>query len=380
MRIDPIVFAVPMYFVWMGIEAWVNHRRGAGYYRINDTLTNLACGVYQQVLVVVLMGILGAPYSWIYTHWRVTDWFATHSTMAWVAAFVGSDFFYYWFHRWSHESAIGWFSHVVHHQSEEYNLSVALRQDAWQPFFSLWFQLPLAVMGVPPAVFVTAYGLMIVYQFWIHTRFIGTLGPLEWLLNTPSHHRVHHGVNAQYLDKNYAGTFILWDRLFGTFQQEGESPTYGTLDPVRSFNPAWAHLHYGVKLLLRVTNARSLWETVQVLFRSPGWRLSHERSESIDAVVSARLNAGTYDVATPPEARRFAMVVFGLSLLFSLGAMAPMRGITRADRALCAVVALWGLANVGGIVESRAWTKNSQRVWFVVAALVTVAELVGHSR
>jgi alkylglycerol monooxygenase len=175
MALNPIVLAVPFYFIGMGVEAAIDRKLRAGLYTVDDTLNNLACGLYQQLLTVVAATALMAPYYWIYQHARLTHWFDAHPVISWVAAFVLSDFFYYWFHRWSHESAIGWFSHVVHHQSEEYNLSVALRQDAWQPLFSMWFYLPLALLGLAPATFATAYGLVIVYQYWIHTRLIG-----EW--------------------------------------------------------------------------------------------------------------------------------------------------------------------------------------------------------
>jgi sterol desaturase/sphingolipid hydroxylase (fatty acid hydroxylase superfamily) len=372
MRFDPIVLAVPMYFVLMGLEALVDWRRRAGLYKLNDTLANLACGVYQQALVAVLVGVLGAPYLWAYTHLRVTDWFGEHPVAAWAFAFVASDFFYYWFHRWSHEAAIGWFSHVVHHQSEEYNLSVALRQDAWQPLFSLWFQIPVALAGVPPAVFLSAYGVVIVYQFWIHTRLIDRLGPLEWVLNTPSHHRVHHGVDPRYLDKNYAGVFIVWDRLFGTFEPEDRPPTYGTIEPLRSFNPVWAHLQYGAKLLARVRAADGPWNKLQVLVRGPGWRAPHEPTEDLDAAAAARVGAAPYDVATPRPVRAYTVAAFALAQLPSLAAVSPSPDVPRASRAALAALAVWAYANVGGLAESRWWARPSQYALLAAVALAGV--------
>ena len=378
MRFDPIVLAVPMYFVLMGVEALVDWRRRAGLYKLNDTLANLACGVYQQALVAVLIGVLGAPYVWAYRHLRVTDWFDAHPVAAWCFAFVASDFFYYCFHRWSHEAAIGWFSHVVHHQSEEYNLSVALRQDAWQPLFSLWFQLPLALAGVSPTVFLSAYGVVIVYQFWIHTRLIDRLGPLEWVLNTPSHHRVHHGVDPRYLDKNYAGVFIVWDRLLGTFEPEAEPPTYGTIEPLHSFNPVWAHLQYGVKLLARFRAADGPWNKLQVLVRGPGWRTPTEPFEDLTAAAEARRGAAPYDVPTPRPVRAYAVASFVLAQVPSLVAVSPSPEVTTGARALLAVVAVWAFANVGGLCESRGWARASQQALLVVVALAGVALALAH--
>jgi alkylglycerol monooxygenase len=372
MRFDPIVLAVPMYFVLMGVEALVNWRRRAGLYKLNDTLANLACGVYQQALVAVLIGVLGAPYAWAYAHLRVTDWFDAHPIAAWCFAFVASDFFYYWFHRWSHEAAIGWFSHVVHHQSEEYNLSVALRQDAWQPLFSLWFQLPVALAGVSPTVFLSAYGVVIVYQFWIHTRLIDRLGPLEWVLNTPSHHRVHHGVDPRYLDKNYAGVFIVWDRLFGTFEPEAQAPTYGTIEPLHSFNPVWAHLQYGVKLLARFRAADGPWNKLQVLVRSPGWQSPGARFEDPHAAAATRVGATPYDVPTPRAVRLYALASFALAQIPSLVAVSPSPHVSRGARALLAAVAVWAFANVGGLTESRGWAPLSQRALLATLAVAGV--------
>ena len=152
--------------------------------------------------------------------------------------FLGVDCAYYWFHRIAHEYNAPWAGHVVHHSSEDYNLAVALRQGTFQGLFSWVFYLPLALLGFPPAWFAAMTSFDLLYQFWIHTRAIGKLGPLEWVLNTPSHHRVHHARNPKYLDKNYAGTLIIWDRMFGTFQAEEEEPVYGLTKPLEQLEPA----------------------------------------------------------------------------------------------------------------------------------------------
>ncbi len=373
MAVDPIVLAVPMYFVFMGAEWWWDRRRNLGLYRLNDALTNLACGAYQQLLVALLTVPLEAPYHWLYDHARATDWFAAHPVVAWLVAFVAADFFYYWFHRWSHESAVGWFSHVVHHQSEDYNLSVALRQDAWQPLFSLWFQLPLALMGVPPSVFASAYGVVIVYQFWIHTKLIDRLpAPLEAVFNTPSHHRVHHGVDPAYLDRNYAGVFIVWDRLFGTFTAESQSPTYGTIEPVASWNPVWVHLQYGAKLLAKMARAEGLATAAQVLVRGPGWQPPGWPAEDLNAMADARRGAPRYDVTAARATTLHAVVVFALAMLLSVVVLQRPVGADAVNLA-AATLSVWGLANVGGLLEARAWASVSQGLWWVSFALSIVA-------
>lgn len=361
MKFDPIVLSVPMYFLLMGVEAWIDRRRGAGLYRLHDALTNLSCGVFQTLLTALLVLPLGAPYRYVYEHARVTEVFARHPGLAWAVAFVGADFFYYWFHRWSHESAVGWFSHVVHHQSEDYNLSVALRQDGWQPLFSLWFQVPLALLGVPPEVFVSAYGVVIVYQFWIHTRLIDRMGPLEWVFNTPSHHRVHHGVDPKYLDKNYAGVFIVWDRLFGTFQNEEEAPTYGTIEPVRSWNPSWVHVQYGVKLVDKMRAARTTLDALQVLVRGPGWQPPGAPAEDLIALAAARRDVARYDVAVDRRTERRAVIVFVAGMVAAIAVLGRNGRVTSPVDVALAALSLWALTNVGGALERRAWFTPSQR-------------------
>ena len=193
----------------------------------------------------------------------------------WLAAivlFLGVDCAYYWFHRIAHEYNAPWAGHVVHHSSEDYNLAVALRQGTFQGVFSWVFYLPLALLGYPPAWFAAMSSFDTLYQFWIHTRLIGKLGPLEWVLNTPSHHRVHHGRNPKYLDKNYAGTLIIWDRMFGTFQAEEEEPVYGLTKPLNSWNPLWANLHVWRDLCRDAWLAPRWVDKLRIWFMPQGWR------------------------------------------------------------------------------------------------------------
>ena len=190
--LDAIALSIPVFFLLIGVELWVERRERRSLYRLNDSLNDLACGTIQQLAGVFAKTALFAGYVVIFERFAL---FALDpaSPWVWLAAFVGVDFCYYWFHRLSHEVNFLWAAHIVHHQSEEYNLSVALRQSAVQQFFSAPFYWPLALLGVPPKVFLLVEAFDTLYQFWIHTRTIGKLGPLEAVLNTPSHHRVHHG-------------------------------------------------------------------------------------------------------------------------------------------------------------------------------------------
>ncbi len=243
-----IALAVPFFFLLIGIELWVARRRGRRVYRFADAITDLGCGVTQQIVVLFVNGFLFAGYLWMYRHARVVD-LGRHPVVAWAVALVGVDFIYYWWHRTSHRVNLLWAAHAVHHQSEDYNLAVALRQAVLTPFTSLPFSLPLAMVGVPPLAYIAADSLSTLYQFWIHTELVGRLGPLEKVLNTPSHHRVHHARNPEYIDRNYGAILILWDRLFGTFAPERARPIYGITKPFRSFNAMWAQLQPVADLL-----------------------------------------------------------------------------------------------------------------------------------
>jgi sterol desaturase/sphingolipid hydroxylase (fatty acid hydroxylase superfamily) len=265
-----IVLAIPVFFLLIGVEllvAWLARRR---VYSLSDSVNDLSCGVLDQLLDVGVKTGFFAGYLWLYEQHRVLQIPMT-SAAAWVACFVGVDFLYYWFHRSSHEINFLWAAHVVHHQSEEYNLTVALRQGALQGCFSWVFYLPLALLGFPPAMFLTLTQVNTLYQFWIHTRLIGRLGPLEWVLNTPSHHRVHHGRNPEYIDRNHGGTLIVWDRLFGTFAQEREEPVYGITRPLASWNPLWANAQYWHEMAEKAGRASRIADRLRMFVKPPGW-------------------------------------------------------------------------------------------------------------
>ncbi len=264
-----IILSIPLFFLLMGVElawsAW-SHRK---VYRFNDFIANLGCGIGSQVVGAFTKAFVFGVYLWTYDHARL---FTLPSTaLTWVVAFLLVDMLYYWFHRLSHEVNFLWAAHIVHHQSEEYNLSVALRQSWWQGLFSWWFYLPMALLGIHPLLIVTVGAINTLYQFWIHTKAIDRMGWLEHLLNTPSHHRVHHGSDAKYLDRNHAGTLIIWDKLFGTFQREEEEPVYGITTPLNSWDPVRANFHYWGELIALAQRCTRTWDKVLVFVKPPGW-------------------------------------------------------------------------------------------------------------
>jgi len=270
MEISHIAFALPIFLLLMGIEYVIARFRYPTLYEIKDFSTNLNCGLFEETCCLPLKGLLIFCYYTIYENHALFV-INPKSPMNWVLLWISIDFFYYWFHRASHRINFLWIGHSVHHQSEYYNLSVALRQGIGQTLFSWVFYLPLAWLGFPTWMFLIVSSSNTLYQFWIHTPLIKHLGWFESIFNTPSHHRVHHGKNPEYIDKNYAGSLIIWDKLFGTFEKETVPAEYGTTAPLNSWNPFYANVRTLTDLLYYGKYLNSLTSRILIFFRSPEW-------------------------------------------------------------------------------------------------------------
>jgi sterol desaturase/sphingolipid hydroxylase (fatty acid hydroxylase superfamily) len=297
---DVVTLAIPGFVGLIVAEMIVARRSGKGGYDAADTAASLAMGLGNSVAKLAFGGLAVSAY-WVVFNWRLYDipwaWWSV------PACFFGEDLAYYWFHRISHERRWFWASHVVHHTSQHYNLSTALRQ-TWTGVLGLTFVfwLPLVFIGFPPSMVFFFSSVSLVYQFWIHTETIGRLGPLEWIFNTPSHHRVHHATNPRYLDANYAGVLIIWDRLFGTFVAEdlSERPRYGVIANLGTFNPLRVAAHEWVAIARDVAGAPSIAAAVMFVFGPPGWSPdgSRKTTRSIKAQWRAPEPAGA--AATRP--------------------------------------------------------------------------------
>ncbi|MFE8070994.1 sterol desaturase family protein [Marinobacteraceae bacterium S3BR75-40.1] len=243
-----------------------------------DTVSNtVLAALYQAsdaVFALLLIGIYTAAYQF-----RLFDISLTWGTLALLM--LVQDFFYYWFHRAHHRIRWFWCSHVVHHSSERLNFSTAFRQSVTYPITGMWlFWLPIVLIGFPPEAVLFSVALSLAYQFFIHSQVVPKLGPLEWVLNTPSHHRAHHGRNPRYIDKNYGGILIIWDRLFGTFVPEEEDVIYGIPRQIRSHNPITLNFHEWRDMLREaLTPGLSLWTRLQVVFGPPENAGAHQPEE-----------------------------------------------------------------------------------------------------
>ncbi|MBK8527503.1 MAG: sterol desaturase family protein [Rubrivivax sp.] len=268
-----IVVATPVFLLSIAAEYAIGRWRGRDTYRWADAMASVGLGIVSQLVSAGTKLFGFGVYALVFQHlalWRLP----ADAWWVWLAALLGYDLCYYAYHRFGHRVALGWAAHAVHHQSEDYNLSTALRQTS-TGFLTTWvFYLPLAVLGVPPLVFGVVALVQLLYQFWPHTQQIGKLGWFDRWFCSPSNHRVHHAVNDRYVDKNYGGILILWDRLFGTFVEEDDAEpcVYGTRSPLRSWNPLAANLQVYRDLLADSRHATRWTDKLRVWLAPPGWR------------------------------------------------------------------------------------------------------------
>ncbi len=266
-----IAVAVPVFFILIAVEYAVGRKRGTSNYRLNDAVNSLSLGVLSQVVNLFTRLLRIGIYALAYTHLAIWQ-LSADQWWVWAAGIVAYDFCYYWNHRLGHESAVLWAAHVVHHQSQEYNLSTALRQTSSGVLLGWVFYLPMAIVGFPIEVFVVAAVTNLLYQYWIHTEQIGKLGWFDRWFASPSNHRVHHAVNDKYIDRNYSGIFMVWDHLFGTFVEEDERCVYGTRSPLNSWDPLWANVEVYAELAKKAWREPAWRDKLLLWLKPPGWQ------------------------------------------------------------------------------------------------------------
>ena len=285
-----IAWATPVFLLSIAFEFWLVRERSPRVYERRDTWTSLALGT-GAVLV-------GLPFRFLFL-WVLTQLYAVRlftiepTLLGYLGLLFAEDLCYYWSHRTNHEVRLFWAAHVNHHSSQHYHLATALRQSWTQPYLMWIFWLPLPLLGFSPVMILQQQAISLIYQFFIHTQLVGKLGPLEWILNTPSHHRVHHAVNLRYLDKNHAGIFIIWDRLFGSFEAErdDDAPVYGITKNLDSFALFHVAFHEWVAIARDVRRAPGLANKLKYVFAPPGF--SHDGSSLTAKQMQSRARTET---------------------------------------------------------------------------------------
>lgn len=378
-----IVLATPVFLLLIAIEFAVGRvraRRGTGQdtYRLADTVNSIGLGMLSQISAVLTgllrIGIYTAVYSAValFPQEAAREFWTTW--YGWLLALLFYDFCYYWLHRMGHESAVLWAAHVVHHQSQHYNLSTALRQTSSGALLGWIFYLPMALAGVPPLVFGVVALIDLLYQFWVHTEQIGKLGWFDRWFCSPSNHRVHHAVNDSYLDRNYGGILIVWDRMFGSFREEDERCVYGTRGELHSWDPLWANAEVYWALAKDSWHARSWADKLRVWFKPPGWR---------PADVAARFPKPAFDISKvtryEPVVSRGVQWFAGVQFLFLLAGVVLFlwfsdgMPLPKAAVWLAALTAsLWA---IGGVLQGR--LSVTEVLLIEAAALATASAALG---
>jgi len=355
-----IVLATPVFLLLIGLEFIVGLRRGRNTYRLNDALSSIGLGIMSQLTGVFAVLLTVGIYTAAFKH--VSLWqLPADAPWVWIVGLVFYDLCYYWHHRLGHTTALFWAAHVVHHQSEDYNLSTALRQTSSGWVAGWLFYLPMAVLGFPPLVFGVVALIDLLYQYWVHTQQIGKLGWFDRWFCAPSNHRVHHAVNDRYLDKNYGGILIVWDRLFGSFtpEDDAEPCVYGTRGPLRSWNPLWANLQVYADLARDSWRARAWGDKWRVWFKPPGWR---------PADVAARWPKPAFDIHAvqrydPPLSRAagwIALLLFSALLAGTAAFLWNAHRLALAEQALAAASIVAGLWAVGAVCSPPAGPQEAR--------------------
>lgn len=378
MKFDPVILSIPIFFFLIGVELVIDgiHKKKSGNstYRLNDAFTNISCGIIDQTTGVFAKVLTVAAYAAVFSLFEFkTPWTIEPSWYAYVICFVAVDLAYYWSHRLSHQVNLFWTGHVVHHQSEDYNLSVALRQGAFQKMLMFWVYLPLAIIGFPPEWFLLSIGFNLLYQFWIHTEYVSKIGWFEWILNTPSHHRVHHGRNPKYIDKNHAGVFIIWDRLFGTFQEEEERPTYGITKPLETFNPVMAHVRPFTELYLETSRVPGIINKVRFLFAPPGWYPAS--MGGFQSAPDVKSTDGKYNKTLPLGVNIYLLVQYALVIGITATFLFGLDAYTSIGQGVFVAFILIQIFTIGSIFDQS--NRGKLIEWFRIATLFIFAIWLG---
>ena len=363
------MLSIPIFFILIGIELIVERFQHKDLYRLPDAIANLSCGITSQLSGLFLKILAVGVYQFIYVHFSFFT--LAPSWWYWLTLFLLVDFTYYWAHRMSHEVNLFWGGHVVHHQSEDYNLSVALRQSSFQVIWTFGFSLPIALLGYDTKHFVYVAALNTLYQFWIHTETIGKMGWFEYVFNTPSHHRVHHGRNPKYIDKNHAGSLIIWDKMFGTFQPEEEKPTYGITKPINSWNAVWANVSHYADMGKDLKRMTSLSDKIKYLFKKPGWLPDslggYQAAPEVDEARYAKYSTPAPQLLNWYVVFQYVLCLGGTALfLFSQQLLDGTDRFTVAENGMITVLISIVVVNCGVLFEQRSWIKWAEWIRIVV--------------
>lgn len=376
--LNPIIYAVPVFLLLMALEFWWSRRRGLQVYRAADTVSSLSLGIVSQLVAVFTSLLMLGIYSAVWQHAALLPEWSLSSPWAWAGALLLYDFLYYWKHRLGHEVAVLWAAHVVHHSSEEYNLSTALRQTGSDFLLGWIFYLPLALLGVPPLMFVVVGLIDLLYQFWVHTRLVGKLGWFDRVFVSPSNHRVHHGQNDYCLDRNYGGILILWDRLFGSFVEErdDEPIVYGVLGQLKAWNAWTANTRTYADLWRDARLADNWGDRLRIWFKPPAWRPA-AALQACPKPLPDLSRFERYAPALPAGLAGYGLLQLALLLVLGVYFLAVEPGLGRAQALAAALGLGLNLVMLGRLLEQPAGRLGQEALRQVGLGGLALIQLLG---
>lgn len=370
-----ITYAVPVFFLMIGIEFIFGVIKGTNNYRLNDSIAAISLGLISRLPPLLNLGIQGVVWTYVATNLNMSL-MPKDSWVTWVIAFLFYDLCYYWMHRMSHEVKVLWASHVVHHQGEEFNLSTALRQTSSGWLWKWIFYIPMFMVGIPGEVFFTVAAINLLYQFWVHTEHIKTLGALELIFITPSNHRIHHAQNPEYIDANYGGVFIIWDRIFGTYIPERDDlkPIYGTVKPLRSWNPIWSNLEIYHQMIRDTIHTKTLKNKIKVWFSSTRWR-PEDVYEKFPHVTNDLEDFEKYDPDANRTTKFFTSVQFIINSSISTIIIFTIADQSYLQSCMLAIMLVASTTLVTSIIENKKWGYQSELVRSIFTILLFAFEI-----
>ena len=370
-----ITYAVPVFFLMIGIEFIFGVIKGTNNYRLNDSIAAISLGLISRLPPLLNLGIQGVVWTYVATNLNMSL-MPKDSWVTWVIAFLFYDLCYYWMHRMSHEVKVLWASHVVHHQGEEFNLSTALRQTSSGWLWKWIFYIPMFMVGIPGEVFFTVAAINLLYQFWVHTEHIKTLGALELIFITPSNHRIHHAQNPEYIDANYGGVFIIWDRIFGTYIPERDDlkPIYGTVKPLRSWNPIWSNLEIYHQMIRDTIHTKTLKNKIKVWFSSTRWR-PEDVYEKFPHVTNDLEDFEKYDPDANRTTKFFTSVQFIINSSISTIIIITIADQSYLQSCMLAIMLVASTTLVTSIIENKKWGYQSELARSIFTILLFAFEI-----
>ena len=372
MKLDLIAFAVPFFVFFMFFEYYVSKKKNKNIHQFNESVANINVGIVERISDLLTTGSFFFLFTWLHENFSLFD--ITQNWYTWILLFLSTDFVWYWYHRFGHEINLFWAAHIVHHQSDDFNYTAAARITIIQAVARGLFWSILPIIGFPPQMITVLLLIHGTYPFFTHTQLIGKLGWLEYIIVTPSHHRVHHSSNPEYLDKNYGDMLIIWDKIFGTFVEETVEPKYGLTKSLGSHSFLWQHFHYFFELGVAYRLAKTFKEKIKVIFGSPS---SHD--PRIRTLLERKLSQKVKHIAYSSKLvvaiqikTITTIIVLFVTILFS-------KHITSTNLYLLTLFILLSVIITGAMLEQKRWIFHLEFIRFCILCLVfnTVLYLSG---